>query len=87
MEANLQIARLREIGILLHVLGEVIVDAQDAGDDRWHEPARQAQLLNAERATILDNLRTAGVLETPPAVVIQAKPAVLGGEGAAHGRG
>jgi hypothetical protein len=59
---------LDEIHLRLKILDEIIRGARADGDERWHEAARQAEVLNEKRSAIL---KATGNI--PPPVTIQAK--------------
>lgn len=66
---------LNEIELKIKILDEILQEARANNDDRWHEPARQIELLNERRGEILKSLRDI------PSVRIIAKPAIMGAKG------
>lgn len=77
----MELSELQAIAIKLRILDQIIREARDAGDERWHEPARQAAQLNARRAELLRQQRERDGIPEPPAQRINATVGRMGAKG------
>ena len=63
----MKVTSLESINLKLKILGQVIREARAAGDERWKEPARQAAILNEQRAALLKaDYKRRGIPEPEP---------------------